>query len=366
MAAQAPTMLTPTDDELLQAQADLWRHSLYYITSLSLQCVVKLGVPTAIHRAGGASSLPDLVTALSLPPAKLPFLRRLMRLLVYSGVFAADDTTEAGTYRLTALSCLLVDGAVDSHGHPSQVPTVLAMGSRHCIEAAMGFTEWFKKDPAAVPSLFEHVHGATPFDESMANLDPESDALLNEGLAAHDSSGFATVLRECRDVFQGVQSLTYCRGGDGAAARAIVEAFPHINCTVLDFPRVIGNKKADGVVNYVAGDLLHFIPPAQAVLLKVVLHHWSDEDCVKILAQCKKAIPPREAGGKVIIIDIVLSSASGPLLEAELLMDVGMMLVSKGRQRDENEWCSIFKKASFSDYKIVKKLGIRGVFEVYP
>uniref|UniRef100_A0A0E0R7C2 O-methyltransferase domain-containing protein n=1 Tax=Oryza rufipogon TaxID=4529 RepID=A0A0E0R7C2_ORYRU len=367
MAAQAPTMLAPTNEELLQAQADLWRHSLYYITSLSLQCVIKLGIPTAIHRAGGAASLPDLVTALSLPPSKLPFLRRLMRLLVHSGVFAADDTTDTGTYRLTPLSCLLVDGDDDGaaivDGHPSQVPTVLAMGSRHCVEAAMGLADWIKKDSPSL--LFEDVHGATPFDESMADLDPETHGLLNEGLAAHDGSGFAAVLRECREVFQGLESLTDC-GGDGATARTIVEAFPHIKCTVLDLPRVIGDKKTDGVVSYVAGDMLSFIPPAQAVMLKVVLHHWSDQDCVKILAHCKKAIPSREAGGKVIIIDVVISSTSGPLLEAELLMDVGMILIGKGQQRDENKWCDLFKKAGFSDYKIVKKLGIRGIFEVYP
>uniref|UniRef100_A0A0E0F500 O-methyltransferase domain-containing protein n=2 Tax=Oryza meridionalis TaxID=40149 RepID=A0A0E0F500_9ORYZ len=374
MAGQAPNMLAPpTDDELLHAQADLWRHSLYFVTSMAFQCAVKLGIPTAIHRAGGTASLPDLVAALALPPAKLPFLRRLMRLLVHSGVFAAaDDTTgSAGTYRLTPLSWLLVEGegaAPVVDGHPCQVPVVLAGTSRHFVEAAMGLAEWFRKDvpAAAPPSPFEEVHGAVLFDESMASLHPEVDTVFNQALAAYDHSGFATVLRECSEVFQGVRSLTDCRGGDGAAAKAIVESFPHIKCTVLDFPRVIGNKRGDGVVNYVAGDMFRAIPPAQAVMLKLVLHHWTDEDCVKILAQCKKAIPARKDGGKVIIIDIVIGAPSGPLLEAQLLMDVGMMVATKGRQRDENDWRDIFKKAGFNDYKIVKKLGARAVFEVYP
>ncbi|KAF0929262.1 hypothetical protein E2562_019584 [Oryza meyeriana var. granulata] len=279
MEAQAPTMLAPTDDELLQAQADLWRHSLYYITSMAFQCAIKLGIPTAIFRAGGASSLPDLIAALSLPPAKLPFLRRLMRLLVHSGVFAADETTEAGTYRLTPLSWLLVEveGAAVVDSHPSQVPVVHAATSRHCVEAAMGLAEWFKKDlptsaaAAPPPSPFEEAHGAALFEESMANLDLESDAMFNEGQAAHDHSGFATVLRECGDVFRGLQSLTDCRGRDGTAAKAIVEAFPHIKCTVLDLPRVIGDKRSDGAVNYVPGNMFRSIPPAQAVMLKVII-----------------------------------------------------------------------------------------------
>uniref|UniRef100_A0A0D9XRC7 O-methyltransferase domain-containing protein n=1 Tax=Leersia perrieri TaxID=77586 RepID=A0A0D9XRC7_9ORYZ len=367
-AAQTPNMLAPpTEEELLHAQADLWRHSLYYITSMGFQCAIKLGIPTAIHRAGGQSTLSDLVAALSLPPSKLPFLRRLMRLLVYSGVFAADDTNETATYSLAPLSWLLVDDVVN-HGHPSQVPVVLAATSRHCVEAAMGLTEWLRKDvPESAASPFEEAHGAAMFEESMASLDPDSDALLNEGLAAYDHSGFATVLRECAEVFRGVESLTDVRGGaEGTAARAVVEAFPHIKCTVLDFPRVIGDKRSDGVVEFVAGDMFRAIPPAQAVMLKLVLHHWSDEDCLKILIHCKKAIPPREAGGKVIIIDIVIGAPPGPLLEAQLLMDVAMMVMTKGRQRDENDWRDLFKKAGFSDYKIVKKLGARAVFEVYP
>lgn len=100
-------------------------------------------------------------------------------------------------------------------------------------------------------------------------------------------------------------------------------------------------------------------------MLKLVLHFWSDEDCIKILAQCKKAIPSRNEGGKVIIIDIVVDP-SEPMLETQLLMDVGMMVCARGRQRDENDWSTIFTKAGFSDYKIVKKLGARGIIEVYP
>uniref|UniRef100_A0ACD5X604 Uncharacterized protein n=1 Tax=Avena sativa TaxID=4498 RepID=A0ACD5X604_AVESA len=360
MAAQAQ-LTVPTDAELLQAQADLWRHSLYYMTSMAFQCAVKLGIPTTIHRLGGTASLPDLVTALSLPPAKLPYLRRIMRLLATSGVFA---TTDVDVYRLTPISFLLLDG-VDVDGHPSQTTVVLAATARHCVEAALGLTDWFRKDVAGSP--FEDLHGVTLFDGSMAEAEPEIDAVFNEALAAHDNSGFVAVLRECGGtLFQGLDSLTDCCGGDGTSARSIVEAFPHIKCTVLDLPRVIDAIPADGVVNYVAGDMFNLVPPAQAVLVKLVLHHWSDEDCVKILAQCKKAIPSREEGGKVIVIDILVDPSSGPTHEAELLVDVAMMVLTNGRQRDESDWAEIFTKAGFTGYNIVKKLGARGVFEVYP
>ncbi|XP_040384724.1 probable O-methyltransferase 2 [Oryza brachyantha] len=372
---QGNTIEVPTDAELLQAQADLWRHSFSYLTSLALRCAVKLGVPTAIHRLGGAASLADLMAALSLPASKLPFVRRLMRVLVVAGVLA-DTTSSDGAgvercYRLTPLSRILVDG-VAADDHHVQTSFVLTATSRQYLEAALALDEWLRKDVALAPapSPFEDAHGAPLFDDATAlAIDPEFDAAANDALAAHDNLGVGTLLRECRDVFAGLRSLTDCCGGDGTTARAIVRAFPHIKVTVLDLPKVIDKvPKVDGAIDYVAGDLFHGVPPAQAVLLKLVLHFWGDDDCVKILGECKKAIPPRDKGGKVIVVDILMApdSLEPAMFETQVLMDMAMMVNTRGRQREEGEWRDLFLGAGFSDYKIAKKLGARAVFEVYP
>lgn len=68
----------------------------------------------------------------------------------------------------------------------------------------------------------------------------------------------------------------------------------------------------------------------------------------------------------MLIGDIVVESSPGLMLETHLLMDVGMMTMTQGRERDENEWREIFVKAGFRDYKLVKKFGLRSVIEVYP
>ncbi|KAF7019788.1 hypothetical protein CFC21_032927 [Triticum aestivum] len=157
------------------------------------------------------------MAALSLPPSKTPFLGRLLWLLAKSDVLAS---AEAGVYGLTPLSYLLVDGILVD-GEARQMAFPLAATSRYHMEATLGLADWFKKDVAQPP--FDHVHGATQFEESMALLDPETDKLFHEALAANDWIG--TVLRECRDLFNGLQSLTDCCGGDGTTARAIVKAF---------------------------------------------------------------------------------------------------------------------------------------------
>ncbi|CAO2144749.1 unnamed protein product [Urochloa humidicola] len=357
------TKVVPSDEELLQAQADLWRHSLCYLTPFALRCAVELGIPTAIHRLGRAASPSDLITALSLP-SKLPFLRRLLRLLGTVGIFTVDKSTDEELYGINPVSYLLVDGIPDEV-HINHTSLVLAATSKRHIDTAMGLADWFKKDVVTPP--FDELHGATLFHESLESLDPDYHKMVNEALQAHDNFGTPIALREFSDLFKEIQSVTYCCGAssDDAFAKALVKAFPHIKCMVLAYPKMIDKKQADGLINYVEGDMFSFIPPAQVVVLKLVLHHYTDEDCMKILAQCRKAIPSRKDGGKVIILDIVIDYSPGPMLETHLLMDVEMMTMAKGRQRDEKEWCEIFMKAGFSDYKLLKYFGARGVFEVY-
>ena len=97
------------------------------------------------------------------------------------------------------------------------------------------------------------------------------------------------------------------------------------------------------------------------------MHDWSKEECIKILKICKKVIPPREEGGKVIIIDMVVEEGSSNLKQGEMqaLYDLFMTLIN-GIERDEQEWKSIFFEAGFSDYKISPVLGARSIIELYP
>ncbi|TVU00052.1 hypothetical protein EJB05_54545, partial [Eragrostis curvula] len=363
MAAQVQPFVVPTDAELLQAQADLWRHSLDYLKSMSLKCVVELGIPTAIHRLGGSASLPTLISELSLPSAKQPFLGRIMRLLAATGAFTTVNSTEV-MYGLTPLSYLLVDG-ISADNHMNHAPFLFTCTSKYYVDLAMGLANWLKKEEKTPP--FDHFHGATLFEESMKSIDPEFHETTMQALLVHDNFGVDIGLRDFREVFEPIKSLTdCCYHGDGYMAKAIAKAFPHIKVTHLDLPQEISKIPADGVVNYVGGDMFKSIPPAQVVTLKLVLHHWSDEACVKILSNCRTAIPPRDKGGKVLISDILLDPASGELFQTYLLMDVCMMLMKEGRQRTEDDFRKLFAKAGFSDYKVLKKWGARGVFEVYP
>ncbi|TVU21484.1 hypothetical protein EJB05_31120, partial [Eragrostis curvula] len=96
-------------------------------------------------------------------------------------------------------------------------------------------------------------------------------------------------------------------------------------------------------VKYVAGDMFESVPPANASFLKWVLHDWGDEECVKILKNCKKAVPSRDEGGKVIIIDMVVGAGPSDVKHREMqaVFDVYMMFLN-GKERNEQEWKKIF------------------------
>ncbi|KAE8728774.1 Trans-resveratrol di-O-methyltransferase [Hibiscus syriacus] len=127
-------------------------------------------------------------------------------------------------------------------------------------------------------------------------------------------------------------------GGTGTIARVISEAHPQLKCTVFDLPHVLANLPATetGNLNFVAGDMFQYLPPADAILMELVLHAFSDEDCMKTRKRCREGIPGEDKKGKVIIIDIVINVEKDED-EAKLFFDVLMMVVVTGRERIEQE-----------------------------
>ena len=52
--------------------------------------------------------------------------------------------------------------------------------------------------------------------------------------------------------------------------------------------------------------------------------------------------------------------------EAQLYLDMVMMVMHSGKERNQMEWEKIFYAAGFSDYKITPTFGDRSLIELYP
>ncbi|KAJ7947040.1 putative O-methyltransferase [Quillaja saponaria] len=347
--------------ELLQAQTHLYKHMFNFISSMSLKCAIHLGIPDIIHKHGQPISLPELVSVLQIDPTKTGHVDRLMRLLVHDGFFAKthvhDESKEQEAYVLTTPSKLLLkdkDPCFSSFVQAMLDPKIFI--SWHSMGDWLGGKEL---------TPFEFSDGRDFWD--WINQNPEHRKQFDETMDS-DSKVISLALKDCKSVFEGLSSLLDVGGGTGTVAKTISEAFPHLKCTVLDLPNVVANLTGSENLNFVGGDMFQAIPPADAVLLKWILHDWDDDECIKILKNSKEAISSKGEGGKVIIIDIVINEKTEDheLTAAKLYFDMNMMVACNGQERNEKQWEKLLLEAGFRNYKITPIFGLKSLIEAYP
>ncbi|XP_042389638.1 trans-resveratrol di-O-methyltransferase-like [Zingiber officinale] len=354
--------------ELIRGHGHLWNIIFSYVNSMALKCAAELGIADVIHRHDQPLPMSVLLTKLSIPLSRADSFRRLMRLLVHSGLFASstasDEKEEA--YALTPISAsFLVTSKAENMS-----PFVLTILDPVLVDPWHCLSRWFTS-AAEPPAAFDLFHGKSLFE--LTGNNPEFNVNFNRGMAADASFMAKLILKQYGDdVFLGLRSLVDVGGGTGFLATAIADAFPQTKCAVFDLPHVVSSLQGNPTVAAIAGNMFEFVPPADAVILKWILHDWNDEDCVRILRNCKKAIPPKEEGGKVIIIEMVTTleneedvSIHDETTETQLLFDVFVRAAVPGKERSEAEWKSIFMAAGFSDYSISPISGSRSLIQLF-
>jgi hypothetical protein len=195
-------------------------------------------------------------------------------------------------------------------------------------------------------SAFTHVMGAPffdyleqnpelgiPFQQQMAVYAAMTDPAL---AAAYDFSPFRTVC----DV----------GGGTGSFLRRILEAHPHLTGVLFDLPGVAENHLLDDLAKraeVVAGSFFEPVPSADLLILKTILHDWSDEKCALILARCRDALPP---DGRMLIIDRLLQE---PMDLMSLFYDLHMLVQIGGRERTEAELRALLADAGLQMRRVI-------------
>ncbi|KAK9152887.1 hypothetical protein Sjap_000367 [Stephania japonica] len=352
-------------ESLLEAQAHVYMHTFHYINSMSLKCAVELSIPDIIQNHKKPITLSQLAHALNIPESKSPHLYRLMRLLVHNGFFAKQkilnelhDQDQEGYVLKLPSKFLLKD-------NPSSLSSFnLTMLDQVLLRPWQFMSAWFQGTSDEV-NAFETAYGKSFWDYAVEHTDLCSS--FAESMAGDSRLIAEVVVREFKVVFEGLRSVVDVGGGVGVLARVIAETFPHIKCSVLELPQVVSSCQGYENLEFVAGDMFQAIPSADAVLLKWVLHDWSDEECVKILKRGREAI-----GSKVIIIDVVLDikgrtyGCRDSAEMTQLMFDMQMVVDTNGKERTQNEWEKLFLEAGFTSYKIIPSFGFRSIIEVFP
>lgn len=214
-------------------------------------------------------------------------------------------------------------------------------------------------------TAFSKANGCEVWD--LASRNPEFNRIFNEAMACTSKIVMTAILSQYKDGFNNIRSLVDVAGGTGGHVAEIVRAYPHIKGINLDLPHVVATAPKYEGVSHVAGNMFDAIPNADAIFMKRILHDWTDESCVEILRNCKKAIP--EKTGKLIIADIVLKTDDhyDKFDGIRMAMDLVMFAVATGgKERTEQEWKKLLEEGGFSRYKIIKIPALESIIEAYP
>ncbi|KAD4981804.1 hypothetical protein R6Q59_001520 [Mikania micrantha] len=357
-------MTTQTnDDAMLRGQAQIFQYIYGGFDGMAIRCCVELRIADIINNHGRPTSLSEISTAIGSPSINIDGLRRLMMFLVHRKVFdwTVHESEEGECEPLYSLNhCskwLLCDTNV------SLVPMVMLRTNPIAALPQHVLSRSIKEGGTA----FKIVHGQEFFDLCMLNSDFNN--LFNEGMACTARLTTDVVISSYKEGFLGSKgTLVDVGGGTGTAISEIIKAYPHLKGINFDLPHVISSAPSydDSNITHVAGDMFISVPPAETIFMKWILHDWSDDDCIKILQNCRKAISKET--GKLIIVDIVQQPKARDIFnDIRFTYDLVMFShFSGGRERTENEWKKLLKEGGFGHYNIIKIPALQSIIEAFP
>jgi acetylserotonin N-methyltransferase len=142
-------------------------------------------------------------------------------------------------------------------------------------------------------------------------------------------------------------------GATGHLAIAACERYPEMNAVVFDLPQVIplatemaARSPAASRIQVVAGDFFRDnLPPADLYTLGRILHDWSDEKIVRLLARIYDALPK---GGALLIAEKLLNEDGvGPV--PVNMQSLNMLIVTEGKERSAAGYEGLLRAAGFTE-----------------
>jgi hypothetical protein len=91
------------------------------------------------------------------------------------------------------------------------------------------------------------------------------------------------------------------------------------------------------------------------------LHDWSDARCIELLRVCRKAM---SAKSRLLVVDAVIPKENAP--HPAKIMDILMMTIAEGRERNETEFRSLFANAGLVLTRVIPTPSARAVIEARP
>ena len=91
-----------------------------------------------------------------------------------------------------------------------------------------------------------------------------------------------------------------------------------------------------------SGDFFKEVPPADAYLMKHIIHDWDDQRAIMIMQSIHRAM---QGNGKLLIVEMIVPEGNDP--HPSKLLDLEMLTLPGGIERTEREYEQLLEKAGF-------------------
>ncbi|HEX5467708.1 MAG TPA: methyltransferase [Gaiellaceae bacterium] len=293
-------------------EARLWDCLRGALATRALATVAELRVAEAL--ADGPRRVEDLARESG---ADADTLHRLLRALASDGIFAEDTP---GVFRNTDASDLLRDGGWDDFarlfgGVWYRTVERLDASGTPVFEPAFGADFW--------TWLGENPHERAAFDRAMGQ------------------GGEGRIERLAALEWRGDETVVDVGGGNGSLLTGLLALQPRLRGIVLDLPETNRDDAALGErIAFVPGSFFEQVPPGDVYVLSTILHDWDDDRAAAILRTIRAGAPP---GARVLLIEAVVEP--GNERDGAKWLDLLMLALFGGRERDETQWRALLEGA---------------------
>jgi hypothetical protein len=337
--------MTQNETQALPPHVQLVQMGMAHWMSHVIHAAAKLGL--ADHLAKGPASAEQLATPTG---THAPSLYRLMRTLAGFGLMTEDADHR---FTLTPLGEALKSGAPGSARS-----TILTMASDWFFRGWGEFMYSLQTGKSGFEKhlgmpifdyLAKHPEEASMFSETMVGIHGDEPAKV---AAAYDFSGLKTVV----DVGGATGNLLAAILARHPGPRGVLYDLPHV---VRDAPALLKSRGVSDRVTIEPGSFFERVPAGgDAYVLSHIIHDWTEEQCLSILANCRRAMGPTT---RLLIVEMVLPPGNTP--HPGKLLDLMMLVGPGGRERTEQEYGALLSKAGLRLTRVVPTESAVGVVE---
>ena len=142
-----------------------------------------------------------------------------------------------------------------------------------------------------------------------AGKNPEYSKVFNEAMSSYSAMHTAMVLEALNGYdFSNISHICDIGGGQGHLLSHLLSKYNHLDGTILELEPVVNNQDSSwpnkmGLQDrckYIKGNMFEQVPSADLYIMKMILHDWNDDECIKILSNIHKSASDKS---KIFIVE---------------------------------------------------------------